>query len=38
MWAKRLQPELKEKLMKNENRLISTVKEDLISAYYLVRC
>jgi len=33
MWAKRLQPELKEKLMKNENRLISTIKEDLISAY-----
>ena len=33
MWAKRLNPELKEQLMKHENKLITTIKEDLITAY-----
>jgi len=33
MWAKRLNPELKEQLMKHENRLITTIKEDLITVY-----
>ncbi len=33
MWAKRLKPELRELLIEHENRLITTIKEDLKTAY-----
>ena len=33
MWAKRLKPKLRTQLIKYENRLISIMKEDLITAY-----
>ncbi len=33
MWAKRLKPELQEQLREHKNKLITTIKEDLISEY-----